>query len=97
MEKKIEMIYSLNHERNVFKCDNLFWTSDGTILKNKGIKKMKRFDYNIEDFVEFDGYWLEENERTPFKMKYLGNYWDSTCDPCDRKMWKKVRKYKKAY
>ena len=41
----MEFIYSINHEANVIKHNNEFFTLDGELLKCK-IRDVKYYDYN---------------------------------------------------
>ncbi len=89
--KKIERIYSVNHETTVFKYGRLFWASDGRILKSNGKKKVKCWDFNTEKFNYIDDYDLEDDKDANFKMKWIGGY-EYMFDPLDIKYWKKINK-----
>lgn len=82
----MELIYSINHETNVIKNGNEFFTFDGELLKGK-FKDVRYWDYNIESW-KTKKMWDLESKNTKYIMKYIGKDWN-TESRLNRKNWKK--------
>ena len=82
----MEFIYSINHEANVIKHNNEFFTLDGEFLKGK-IRDVKYYDYNTETY-KTKKMWDLEPKNTKYRMKYICKDYTTECR-LDRKNWRK--------
>ena len=82
----MEFIYSINHETNVIKHNNEFFTLDGELLKGK-FRDVRYFDYNAERY-KIKKMWDLEEKNTKYRMKYIPDDY-TTESLLDRKNWRK--------
>ena len=82
----MEFIYSINHEANVIKHNNEFFTLDGELLKGK-LRDVKYYDYNTESY-KTKKMWDLEPKNTKYRMKYISEEY-TTESRLDRKNWRK--------
>lgn len=94
----MKKVYSIDHERNIYKNGKLYWTEDGVIV-NMTKKKCKKFDYNTESFIEVIAYCFTNSDDYDEKLGYMA-YIGTIDDEKHRmniKNWKKVNTSKEKY